>query len=103
MEQVPKKTKSSSKLVKSVVLRNPQSTGVEGIVQRTNQQWQAVYRRNAFECRSCNISPEDAWNFDIVRGLPVTLDVDETGPETVCRITRRKGNKMFVRVLEIKE
>lgn len=84
--------------------------GVSAVVIRENHKWFALYRRNAFECRKCHISSDDAWNFDIDRGLEVTVVVDETvalnvegnpdpkGAYSRCAIQRRRGNKQFVKI-----
>lgn len=83
---------------------------VTAVVLRENHKWFALYRRNAFECRKCHISTEDAWNFDIDRGLEVTVVVDESvalnvegapdvkGLYSRCTIQRRRGNKQFVKI-----
>lgn len=80
------------------------------IVVRENHKWFAVYKRNAFESRRCHLSQDDTWNFDIDRGLEITVEVDEAvtldidgnpdpkGMCVSCKIQRRKGNKCYVKI-----
>ncbi len=87
-------------------------SGVAAVVIRENHKWFALYRRNDFECRKCHLSSDDAWNFDIDRGLEVTVTVDETvalnvegkpdpkGAYSRCEIQRRRGNKKFIKIGE---
>lgn len=88
MPHVPKVTRPDVKEQQAIVLRE-------------NQQWFALYRRNAFECRKCTLTDEDAWNFDIDRNLSITVTVDERTDTPHCKIVRRKGNKKFVCVTKI--
>jgi hypothetical protein len=73
---------------------------VDATVGLADHEWMVTYTTSENTAIVLRVSEEDAWNFDIERGLKVQITNDPE-KEGFCKIHSKQGNKKYVTVDKI--